>query len=263
MPVPPIPPPLESLGQRPFAFYPPILGLEHNEWIYRRATWSEIIVLNTKTNAEIWVPRRFVGEVSRVDEPMMIVGLLKELEFKAGQVMPHERRVIEMPRVVNGGPAPPLTDAPATASPPAAVVGIRLENNAERRVGKLISIVLVVSITACVLIVSFYRGRLSGSQVTYRAVMQSDLDLTGQDDYFAVVRKLGQPTEDHWRAGAGAMQYRVLVYPDRQLNVVLMGSEKDKALYIGALDQNWRPIHGVTLPNGGDTSSLLRQLRRF
>ena len=33
-------PQLETLGDRPFSFYPPIIGIEHNEWIYRRATWS-------------------------------------------------------------------------------------------------------------------------------------------------------------------------------------------------------------------------------
>src|SRR3954454_16309056 len=104
MSVQPIPPPVEHLGQRPFSFYPPILNTEHNEWIFRRATWSEILVVNTKTNTEIWVPRRFMGEISRIEEPVMILGLLKELEYKSGQVLPSSRRVIEIPRAVNEGP---------------------------------------------------------------------------------------------------------------------------------------------------------------
>src|SRR5437588_824975 len=40
----PIPPPLEHLGARPFSLYPAILNIEHNEWLFRKATWSEILV---------------------------------------------------------------------------------------------------------------------------------------------------------------------------------------------------------------------------
>ncbi len=61
------------MGDRPFSFYPPVVGVEHNEWLYKQATWSEILVTNTKTNMEVWVPRRFLGELSKVDEPVMIV----------------------------------------------------------------------------------------------------------------------------------------------------------------------------------------------
>ena len=61
MAVPPVPPPIEQLGPRPFSFFPSILNIEHNEWIYRQATWSEVLVENAKTHAEVWVPRRFIG----------------------------------------------------------------------------------------------------------------------------------------------------------------------------------------------------------
>ena len=98
-------PTLEELGtERAFSFYPPLLGVEHNEWTYRKSTWSEILVHNTKSEQDIWIPRRFVGELSSVDEPVMIVGLKKELEYRGGAVWPHERRVIELPKAVNYGP---------------------------------------------------------------------------------------------------------------------------------------------------------------
>src|SRR5687768_17111232 len=106
MSVPPIPAPLDHLGQRSFSFYPPIVGIEHNDWLLRRATWSEILVANTRSNQEIWIPRQYLGQVSSVDEPVLIVGLTKELEYSAGQIMAHRRRVIEMPRAVNEGPRP-------------------------------------------------------------------------------------------------------------------------------------------------------------
>ena len=50
------------------------------------------------------MPRRFLGQVSRIEEPVMVVGLVKELEYKAGALLPHVRRVIEMPRAVNDLP---------------------------------------------------------------------------------------------------------------------------------------------------------------
>src|SRR6187551_210378 len=54
-----LPPPYDQLGHRPFSFYPAIVNIEHNEWRLRKATWSEFLVLNTKTAEEIWIPRRF------------------------------------------------------------------------------------------------------------------------------------------------------------------------------------------------------------
>ena len=106
VPVPPIPAPFDQLRGCPFSFYPPIANVEHNEWIFRGATWDEIRVVNTKTAGEVLVPRRFLGAVSLVGEPVVIVGLLKELEYKEGAVLPLVRRVIEMPRAVNESPRP-------------------------------------------------------------------------------------------------------------------------------------------------------------
>ena len=100
MSIPPIPPPLDHLGVRSFSFYPAILNIEHNEWLFRKATWSEILVHNVKTNEELWIPRRFLGEISRIEDPVVIVGLVKELEFRMGAVWPYQRRVIEMPIAV-------------------------------------------------------------------------------------------------------------------------------------------------------------------
>jgi len=125
MAVPPVPPPLAQLGARRFSFYPAILNIQHNEWLYRQATWSEVLVQNGKTSEEVWVPRRYLGEISRVDEPVMIVGLLKELEYREGAIRPVERRVIEMPRAVNESPRVRLGKAEPTLAP---VVGIRLED---------------------------------------------------------------------------------------------------------------------------------------
>ena len=135
---PPIPPTLDHLTTRPFSFYPPIVNIEHNEWLFRKATWSEILVVNCKSGVEIWISRRLGGEVSRIDDPVLIVGLNRELEYKGGTLWPYQRRVIEMP--VAGG-SPTASGAVADRGGYAPVVGIRLESNA-RRIFKLIGAAL-------------------------------------------------------------------------------------------------------------------------
>lgn len=231
-----------------------MLNIEHNEWIFQKATWSEILVLNTKSNAEIWVPRRFLGEVSRVDEPVMIVGLKRELEYKAGALWPHERRVIEMPRAVNDVARPGSAEAPQSA--PAMVVGIRLDDGAESRIGKLIVAALVIALLLTFGVVSLFRGR---NDVTFIPIIQQSIGLNAKDKFHDVVRKLGEPKEDRWKSEAGELQYRLLRYPDRGWYVILMGQERDQARYIGAMDESWKVID-ATDPR---TRSMMHSLSRF
>jgi len=258
---PPIPPALEHLVTRPFSFYPPILNVEHNEWLYRKATWSEILVVNCKSGAEIWIPRRFFGEVSSIDDPVLIVGLTRELEFKGGAVWPYQRRVLSMPLAVGGSPASPAPVPPRAS--PAPVIGIRLESN-DRRILKLIGGALAVAILLSILALNIGRiAELRQRSPVYTIADQSYLDLNGRDDYFSVVQKLGPPSLDRWQPGSGALHIRALGYPDRKYTVILMGADRDHAAYIGALDEHWKPVHSVPLPSGGTTFPLLRQLQRF
>jgi hypothetical protein len=252
---PPIPPQLEHLATRPFSFYPPIIGIEHNEWLYRNANWSEILVVNCRSAAEIWIPRRFVGEVARVEDPVLIVGLARELEYKGGMIVPFQRRVIEMPLAV-GGSAQSSSDQDRAA--PAPIVGIRTASPTDRRIFKLIGVAVLVAILGYVLAVNLSRQR-----VVFTARDQAYIGLSARDDRTAVVTKLGEPAIDRWRIGGGELQYEALGYPERKLTVILMGSDRNTVQYIGTMDQNWRPVHSVTLRSGGDTSSLLRNLGRF
>ncbi|MBZ5726865.1 MAG: hypothetical protein LAP87_17950 [Acidobacteriia bacterium] len=249
---PPIPPSLDHLSVRPFSFYPAILNVEHNEWLFRKATWSEILVVNCKSGIEIWIPRRFVGEVSRIDDPVRIVGLNRELELRSGMVMPYQRRVIEMPVAVGyGAAAGPAADRGG----PAAVVGIRLESS-DKRILKLIGSALTVAIVLYLLAVNLTRVSDLRQRVTYTAADQSFLELSRHDDYVAVKQKLGEPASDRWTE-VGTIQFRALSYPSRKYTVILMGADRPSAVYVGAMDENWKPI------SGGDAASLLRSLRRF
>jgi hypothetical protein len=158
MPGPPIPASFENLGRRPFSFYPPIVNVEHNEWVLQRANWTDFQVINTKTKDELCVPRRFVGEGALVDEPVMIVGLVKELEYREGLVIPHVRRVIEMPRAVNASrPAP---QHPLRADPPrsAPVVGIRIEAGPRSKVWRLLVAVAAAAVLIWVTVVIFVQS---------------------------------------------------------------------------------------------------------
>ncbi len=253
----PIPPPLEPMSRRPFSFFPPILNIEHNEWRFRKATWSEVLVQNAKSDLEIWIPRRLLGGISSVDEPVMIVGLVKELEYKAGSVWPHERRVLEMPAAFD---APRPAVGAKTVAEPHPVRGSL--DKTESRVGRLLAVLL----GAGVLVLAFALFVIHGGAfrtVKFTATDQDFLTLSRTDDYFSVVRKLGQPAEDRWREQGGELQYRALWYPQRSYYVILLGTDRSDARYIGAMDRNWRVIHYVELPNGRSTASMMRGLQKF
>ncbi len=251
----PVPLSVEQLGERPFSFYPPIIGVDHNEWAFRRATWSEMLAVNRTSKEEVWIPRRFIGEVSRIDEPVVIIGLVKELEFRGGMVIPHERRVIEISR--------PVTDAPRVSEPvpapprPAHVVGIRLEPGAESRVGRMLLTVVAISILLCIGVVAVLSW--GSRHVVYNSVVQNDLGFTTNDDYFSVVNKLGPPGEDKWRSDQGELQYRRLTYPQQGVSVILMGSDRKDMRYVGAMDKDWHVVHSINR----NTEAMLRSLHRF
>ena len=122
-----MPSPLDYIGRRRFAFYPPIKNFEPNEWMLGTGSWTEVQIVNSRTGIEIWIPRQYIGAVSESSGVLLIVGLRKELEYRAGSLSPRVKRVIEMPR--NPDIAPRLRpDSERRPSGPAPVVGIRIEN---------------------------------------------------------------------------------------------------------------------------------------
>lgn len=252
---------LNHLGNRGFSFYPPILNIEHNEWFFRRGTWSEILVVNSRSAAEIWIPRRFLGEVSLIEDPVIIVGLVKELEYREGAVWPHQRRVIEMPIAVGERPRPPQPHTAALAP----VIGIRTESVTESRVGKLVGLTILagaIGVTCCIGLSVLRDGSLK-PRVTYHVADQRYLELTGNDGYDAVLRLLGPPAEDQWQRGAGAALFRRLWYPQRGYSVVLKGNSPGAARFIGAADAKGNPIYRTALGNSAGSISTFQSLKKF
>jgi hypothetical protein len=236
-----LPAPLGDLGRRRFSFYPAIRGIEHNEWMLGRATWTEVQVINARSAEELFIPRRLVGEVSRAEGPVVIVGLLKELEYKQGVVLPHGRRVIEMPRAVNDSPRP----AAVLQSQPASVVAIRAEPVGESRTRKLLRGSVAVGILACVGSGFLVRDLHVGTHVGLWNSPQRDLPLSAGDDYASVVRKLGAPATDRWLAAPSGDPYRRLSYPRRGVVVILTGTDPDSAHYAGAVAFDGRIVHAA------------------
>jgi hypothetical protein len=241
-----LPPSIEQLGDRTFSFYPAIVGVEHNEWLFREATWSEVLVVNVKSKQEIWVPKRFIGQVAKVDEPIAIVGLTKEIEFRSGSIVPFSRRVIEMPRAVNEGPRPGADDPQpeGTAKAPSAFQSVAgISSGADSKISKMLLIAIGVAVVLVVIVVAVLRD--SENRVTFRPVTQSEIVFSARDDYFAIERRLGKPASDKWLSESGEIQYRYLWYPDQGMAVILMGADRDKTYYIGELDKEGHVIHSV------------------
>lgn len=135
MSAPLVPSPLDYIGRRRFAFYPPIKNFEPNEWMLGTGSWTEVQIVNSRTGIEIWIPRQYIGAVSESSGVLLIVGLRKELEYRAGSLSPRVKRIIEMPR--NPDIAPHLRpDSERRPSGPAPVVGIRIENRGNSPMNK-------------------------------------------------------------------------------------------------------------------------------
>lgn len=253
------PPPFDVLADRTFSFFPPIVGIEHNQYQLKETTWSEILVVNSKSGDEFWLSRRYLGEISRVEEPVVILGLRDELELRAGQVVPYSRKVLELPRVLPH--VDPQVAAQQAGAPP---VNMGLQGGTEDKIGKLILVALIAGVALCGIVLWFLQRERDPGSVQYKTVLQADLPFDATTDFPRVISRLGKPASEAWRTSNGEMQYRVLRYPDRRLGVILMGTDRDKALYIGSVDlDTWRPVHSVALPDGRHTSSLLRSLPRF
>jgi hypothetical protein len=262
-------PPAEELKGRAFSFYPPILNVEHNEWMLREATWSEMVVANTKANVVVAVPRRYFGEISQIEEPVMIVGLSRELEYKTGSVWPTERKVVAMPgKVVQMGRRPGTAgEEPKSPGGLKSIIGMG-DSGTDTRISRMILTVFGGIAFAGLLIWALVEFTPQ-AKPTFVAKDQAYLELTREDDYYAVVRKLGQPSLDRFKPTGGEIQYRALTYNGRGYVIILMGTGRDAVRYIGTLSyttdkqKDWQPMHFVEFARGASTASMLRTLPKF
>jgi hypothetical protein len=236
-----LPNPLLELGPRRFSFYPPIRNVVHNEWQFRHATWSEIVVVNTRSGEEAFIPRASLGEISIIDHPVVIVGLRRELEWREGAVYPHRRPVIEFPLAMAVNDNRPVAAEPRRLAP---VVNIRLEPRSATRKGTKMAVAIMLGAIASLVLADIAR------EVQTR---RSAVRLSSRDDYTSVVHKFGPPATE-WTRG----QLQLLSYPQRHATLVLRNSR-----YIGTLGSGGRILDAVALPDHVSSAPLLRSVPPF
>ena len=257
-------PSLDALSGRRFSFYPAIRNIEHNEWTLAEETWSEMMVVNAGQELDIWVPRKYVSGISSSDSPVLIVGLNRELEFRAGAVWPYRPKVVSIP---NRRPAPP-SEIPANLSAPPS--GRRPSLAAESSIGRLVGTALTVGVFLCLIAVLFvYKGTPSLTDMLFRAdtstTDQRYLGLTATDRYYDIALKLDAPESREWISPEDAqIHFEVLRYPARRYIVILMGASREDARYIGTLHAESRTaLDTVPLNGGGTTASMLKNMPTF
>jgi len=255
---PPLEQPFDHMAARAFSFFPPIVGVEHNEWLLRQVNWSEVLVVNQGTNQELWIPRRYFGEASRIEDPVLIVGLTREMEYQGGMLRPYKQRLIKMP---SGQPARSASPGGPDRGAASSMMRVRAESSDKRAI-KLIGIVVGCIILLWVLGAAALRVGFIQQHIVITTRDQTFQTLNGRDDRFAIVTKIGKPGFDRFKE-VGTIQYEALSYPERKYTVILMGADTRTLAYIGTVDDNWRPVHFVNLRSGGSTESLLQTITRF
>ena len=256
--------PFELLSGRRFAFYPALRNVEHNEWTLEEETWSEILAKNVQSGDALWIPRAHLGEISSVDEPVLIVGLKRELELKSGQIRPYRNPVVHMPGPKGIEHARPKT---AAEEPPPPTRG---DTDADSKTLAFIGRAVAIGVGALLLLVLFVSGNLPNPiAAIFRAdtttADQRYLGLGPQDGYFEIVEKLGQPSAERWLTEEEAdLHFQVLQYANRRYAIILMGGERNGARYIGALhDPSHQILDSARMSGGRDTASMLKNLPDF
>lgn len=221
----PVPATLHQLAGRRFSFYPPLRGVDHNEWIYRRASWSEVVVVNAKTGAECVIPRAHIGEVSRIEQPVALVALRRELEAQAGSARVWHKPIVELPVAVNQrGNAIPHPDFPAQ------VVSIRLEPRRDARLRSRLVVGIVLGAIGALIAANLTRGHLNPG-------LSYDRTVKGPD----------------------GREYRLIRYRNRKSIVVLDADSH----YVGTLDTQRHVLDAARLPGGQSAAPLLQSLPLF
>ncbi len=243
--------------------YPAIRGIEHNEWTLERETWSEILIKNNTSDREIWIPRNHLGEVSSSDSPVLILGLLRELEFKAGSVIPYRKVVVNMPETPAVRQAP--MDVPLSGPPRNEFVR-GSDAKTFRFLGVALSIGLTVALIGFVAVVVgfqnpfeyFFRSDTTTADQRY-------LSLASTDSYHDIVIKMAVPEREQWiTREEDELQFQALWYGSRSYIVILMGGDRTGMRYIGTIHgPSRRVLDSAVLVGGGDTSSMMRNLPDF
>ncbi len=241
---------------RSFSFYPAIHGVAHNEWRFRRATWSDFVVVNTASGEEACIPHGFVGDVS-ANSPTVIVGLKREMQWLDGVAVPYRRPVVELPIAVNA--VNDYVSVPRLHSRPSSVVSIRLESRPTVKIGrKAVGVVMLSLVVVAIAANATHPGEVR-DRLDAMLVSSAWQQLTPNDDYNAVVSKLGAPATQRTYVEPGGRVFRSLDYPDRRFTAILEGPSSEEAHYVASMSVRGR-ILGDSPPF---SAGALRSIPRF
>lgn len=257
-----LPSPLDTLCGRSFSFFPPILNLPHNQWRYRESTWSEFSVINTASGEEIWIPRIFLGEISLIDEPVAIVGLRRELEWKAGTISAVRRTVIEMPLAVNDVGLMNDVRRPQRQASTAPVIPIRLEPPARVRRGRKIGVAVMLGAVGMTFVADVARQVDWQRRAEAFRFARAWRRISPGDTFHTVVTKVGTPSGDKAFTNTEGLRFRVLSWPRRQLRIVLMATGSEEEHYLGTVDGDGQVLQFVQV-SGEDVPRLLHFATKF
>lgn len=254
-------PSFEELSSRRFSFYPAVRNIEHNEWMLKEQTWSELLAENVASRQQVWIPRNYLDTVSSSDSPVLIVGLKRELEYKAGAVFPYHRAVIKMPD--SGILRKPAAAKPA--APPHGPTTMEAESRIGRFVGAALGVTLLAGLLAAVVISEGVPNPMDWFRASTETTDQLYLGLSGGDGYHDVVIKLGKPETEQWLSEEDAqIQFQILWYTTRSYAVVMMGASRADARHIGAIHvPSRRLLDSVRLSGGGSTAAMIKNLPEF
>ena len=254
---------LAALEGRRFSFYPAIRGIKHNEWTVGEATWAEVQVCNCASDQELWIPKRHLGSVSSSDSPVLIQGLRRELEFKAGGVFPYHRVITEIPSTRAGRER----RASASGAPPPRE---KLFSRADARMLRLLAITVG---SGLLLALVGLLGVVGGLHNPLEWLLKPDTSTTDQrylglganDSYFEVVGRLAAAESEQWLSHEdNELQFQALHYPARGYIVIMMGGGRAEMRYLGTIHEpSRRVLDSARLARGGDTSSMMRNLPEF
>lgn len=254
---------LDTLQGRRFSFYPAIRGIEHNEWSLLDSTWSEVRVRNNASGQELWIPKSHLGSTSSTESPVLIMGLRRELEFKAGGVYPCRRAFGEPPARAAPRKPPP----PARAAPPPAR---RLLSGSDARLLRVLGLAVGSGLVVGALAFAAFVGGLHNPfEVLFApdtsTADQRYLSLGASTSYFEVISALGEPETEQWISEEeDELQFQALHYPSRGYIAILMGGSRADMRYLGTVhDPSRSVLDSARLARGGDTSSMLRNLPDF
>ena len=208
--------------------------------------------MNARSGEEVCIPRMFLGEVSGVEEAVMIVGLNRELEWREGAIIPQERRVIELPVAVNDS----RHTAASSGAHLAPVINIRLEPKPEGRAWKWLGVAFVLGAVATTIVANIAWQSQPRQRPDLFRTYRPWLELNANDDYVSTIHRMGTPSAVRITRSGDAV-FQSLVYEARRYSVILAGRDKESARYVGTIDTRGHVLDAVRLTNGLTSESLL------